>query len=75
MSDDDNESKRYRHNDFVLLLLSIAGFCTQFDMDKAGEMEFVYSGTPLNGHPSTADTHVITDNSESPDCPSVHFNT
>ena len=35
----------------------------------------VYSGTPLNGHPSTADTHDITDNSESPDCPSVHFNT
>ena len=34
-----------------------------------------YSGTPLNGHPSTADTHNITDNSESPDCPSVHFNT
>ena len=34
-----------------------------------------YSGTPLNGHPSTADTHDITDNSESPDCPSIHFNT
>ena len=29
----------------------------------------VYSGTPLNGHPSTADTHDITDNSGSPDCP------
>ena len=28
--------------------------------------------TPLNsGHPSTADTHDVTDNSESPDCPSV----
>ena len=26
----------------------------------------VYSGTPLNGHPSTADTHDITDNSEVP---------
>ena len=34
-----------------------------------------YSGTPLNGHPSKADTHDITDNSESPDCPSIHFNT
>ena len=34
-----------------------------------------YSGIPLNGHPSTADTHNITDNSESPDCPSIHFNT
>ena len=33
-----------------------------------------YSGTPLNRHPSTADTHDITDNSESPDCPSIHFN-
>ena len=35
----------------------------------------VYSGTPPNGHPSKADTHDITDNSESPDCPSIHFNT
>ena len=34
-----------------------------------------YSGTPLNGHPSKADTHDITDNSESPDCPPIHFNT
>ena len=34
-----------------------------------------YTGTPLNGHPSTADTHDITDNSESPDCPSVNFST
>ena len=34
-----------------------------------------YSGTPLNGHPSTADTHDITDNSKTPDCPSIHFNT
>ena len=30
---------------------------------------------PLNGHLSTTDTHNITDNSESPDCPSIHFNT
>ena len=35
----------------------------------------IYSGTPLNGHPSKADTHDITDNSESPDCLSIHFNT
>jgi len=35
----------------------------------------IYSGTPLNGHPSKADTHDIMDNSESPDCPSIHFNT
>ena len=34
-----------------------------------------YSETLLNGHPSTADTHDIMDNSESPDCPSIHFNT
>ena len=34
-----------------------------------------YSGTPLNGHPSTADTHNITDNSESPDHFSIDFNT
>ena len=35
----------------------------------------LYSGTPPNGHPSKADTHDIMDNSESPDCPPVHFNT
>ena len=35
----------------------------------------IYSGTPLNGHPSKADTHDITDNSESPDCSPIHFDT
>ena len=35
----------------------------------------IYSGTPLNGHPRIADTHDITDNSESPDRPSIDFNT
>ena len=34
-----------------------------------------YSGTPLNGDSSTADTHDITDNSASPNSPSVHFST
>ena len=34
-----------------------------------------YSGIPLNGHPSTVDTHDIVNNSESPDCPSIHINT
>ena len=34
-----------------------------------------YSGTPLNGHPSTADTCDITDVSECPDCMSIDFNT
>ena len=34
-----------------------------------------YSGTPLNRHPSKADIHDITDNSESPDCPPIHFDT
>jgi len=38
-------------------------------------MNMLYSGTPLNGHPLTADTHDITDNSESPDCPPIYFNT
>ena len=33
---------------------------------------WLYSGTPLNGHRSTADTYDITDNSESPDCPLIH---
>ena len=36
---------------------------------------YMYSGTPLNGHPSTADTHDIMDSSESPNYPSIHFNT
>ena len=34
-----------------------------------------YSGTPLNGLPSMADTCNIMDNSECPDCISIHFNT
>jgi len=34
-----------------------------------------YSGIPLNGHSSTANTHDITGNSKSPDCPPIHFNT
>ena len=34
-----------------------------------------YSGTSLNGHPSIADTYNIIDNSDSPDCPSILFNT
>ena len=33
-----------------------------------------YSGTPHNEHPSMADTHDIMDISESPNCPSIHFN-
>ena len=33
------------------------------------------SGTPLNGHPSTADTCDATDNSESTECNSIDFNT
>ena len=37
--------------------------------------KYVYSGAPLNGHPSIADTHDITDNSESPDRFSIDFNT
>ena len=35
----------------------------------------IYSGTRLNEHPSTVDTHDIMDKSQSPDCPSIHFNT
>ena len=35
----------------------------------------MYSGAPLNRHPSIADTHDITDNSESPDRFSIDFNT
>ena len=33
----------------------------------------IYSGIPLNGHPSTADTCDITDNSECLDCISIDF--
>ena len=35
----------------------------------------VYSGTPLNGHPSMADTCDIMDISEHPDRISIDFNT
>ena len=34
-----------------------------------------YSGTPLNGHPSTADTYDITDTFKCPECFSICFNT
>ena len=33
-----------------------------------------YNGILLNRHPSTMDTHDITNNSKSPNCPSVHLN-
>ena len=35
----------------------------------------IYSGTPFNGHPSTADTYDKTDSSESPEHISICFNT
>ena len=37
--------------------------------------ESIYSGTPLNRHPSTVDTCDITDISESPDHISIDYNT
>ena len=37
--------------------------------------KYMYSGTLLNGNPSTSDTHDITDNSESPDPAFIQFNT
>ena len=48
------------HSTFSIHLLSLL----------AGSL--IYSGTPVNRHPSMADTHDITDNSESPD---HYFNT
>ena len=52
------------------LAITLSGCKSMFVMQI-----LLYSGTPLNGHPSTADTHDITDNSESPDYPSINFNT
>jgi len=46
-----------------------------FYMEPQNVRAVMYSGTPLYGHPSIADTHDIMDNSESPDCFSIHFNT
>jgi len=52
---------------------------TTLKLAKANEGAFPsynrYSGTPLNGHPSTVESHDITDsgNSETPNCPSIHF--
>ena len=37
--------------------------------------DMLYSGTPLNRHPSTADNHNTMDNSERPDPFSIDFNT
>ena len=36
---------------------------------------YYYSGSPLNRHPSTADTHNITDTCDCPDHISIDFNT
>ena len=37
-------------------------------------IDIIYSRSPYNGHPSTADTCNIMSNAESPNCPSIHFN-
>ena len=34
----------------------------------------MYSETPLNGHPSTADTYTITHSCKNPKCFSIDFN-
>ena len=62
ISDKVHKSSAYKTHEVCMLLTDR---CTGF----------IYSGTPPNGHPSKADTHDITDNSESPNCPSIHFNT
>ena len=41
---------------------------------QAQYLQVTYSGTPLNRHTSTVDIYDITDNSESPDYPPIHFN-
>ena len=58
---------RSRHNHF-----SKARFLASHFTEN---LALTYSGTPLNGHTSTADTNDITDNFESPDRLSVGFNT
>ena len=53
-------------------------YCTMFVLNPVWMYVYmldIYSGTLLNGHPSMADTHDITDNSESPDRFSIEFNT
>ena len=53
------------------LNISISGCQTPSTLCSRHELQW----NPLNGQPATADTHDIMDNSESPDCPSIHFNT
>ena len=43
--------------------------------NHCGRHLLLYSGTPFNGHPSTADTHDITDTCDCPDRVSIDFNT
>ena len=60
-----------------LVYINIAMYI-EFHLRRGGKLppkEIDYSGTPLNRHPSIADAHDITDNSESPDCPFIHSNT
>ena len=70
--------------DWMYKIASEYGFCCGSDMfvfqlimskEQSSVFPVLYSGAPLNEHPWKADTHDVTDNSESPNCPSIHFNT
>ena len=54
-------------NDSSLVLVMAYDSPSRFNGGGGSRHKKNYSGTPLNGHPSKADTHDITDNSESPD--------
>ena len=61
-----------RHINIIYLAKTTARSCISCADVKVTQL---YSGTLRNGHPSTADTHDIADNSESPESPSIHFYT
>ena len=65
---------RLRHHSVQRLLRCARGIHCKY-VHLVFTVQLNYSGTSLNGHILTADTYDITDNSESPNSPSIHFNT
>ena len=56
------------------LLSTPTGLAPDVTIFSDGYIDIIYSRSPHNRHTSTADNRNIMNNSESPDCPSIHFN-
>ena len=66
------------HNALNLTVATVSvqhGCCHFYVLRIANGQPVCYSGTPLNGHPSTVDTYDITDTFKCPECFSICFNT